>query len=432
VLSIDTLSRSALRTYEAEAPELANLDRLAEASLVFERCASTSSWTLPAQASLLTGLYPDRHGARHPHLPIAPGAETVAAALEAAGYQTVAFTDGGFVDGSFGFARGFGRYDEEVADPELAGLELVRDGEPGGIPGASLFHRAAQFLEQRDPGQPFFLFLQTFAVHEYYRARPWTQPAWKGPPKPAEYYLECLTGKRKGTARDWRQLRALYNAELAHLDRGLGRLLATLEELGLAENTVVVLVSDHGEGLDPDRGRIHHGGRLTADLVRVPFLVRGPGIVAGRTETPVSLVDVAPTLLALAGLEVPPQLDGVSLASLLRGAPAEKPLAERPLYAQGYAFGWQGGTRYEVDEPPSEPITTAVLVGPYWYIRHGDGTEELYRRDLDPDQRTNLARSFEDIDDLRALAERRGAVQATGEALAPDPEVEARLRQLGY
>jgi choline-sulfatase len=432
LLSIDTLNRSALRTYEPAAPALPNLDRLASQSLVFERCASTASWTLPAHGSLLTGLYPARHGARQRYLALAPDAEPVATQLARVGYETVAFTDGGFMSPAFGFARGFGRYDEVAAEPALAELELPRDGRPADVPGVTLFERATRYLEQRAPGRPFFLFLHTFSLHEYYRARPWTRASWEAEPRPPEYYQECLTGQRPGTSQDWRMLRALYRAELAHLDAGVGRLLAELERLDLARDTLVILVSDHGEGLDPRHGRIHHGGRLNADLVDVPMLVHGPDVAPGREETPVSLVDVAPTLLELAGAPIPTGLDGRSLGDLLEGAPADAALASRPLFAEGYAFDWWSGKRVEFAAVRSDPARTAVLVDCYWYIRHDDGAEELYRRDLDPLQRSNLASSYPELAELRRLAELHESVPIQGSAPDEVAGLEERLRSLGY
>lgn len=436
LVSIDTMNRSALRAYEPSAQELPNLDRLACESLVFERGYSTSPWTLPAHASLLTGLYPDRHGATQPKLHIAPEVSPLALHLAETGYETVGFTDGGFVDDSFGFAEGFGRYDEIATDAGLAAMALPRAGSHTNVPGLSLFDRTIHYLEERETDQPFFCFVQTFTVHEYYQGREWARKDLGDVPlRSPKYYIECLTGQRPGTREDWHTLRRLYDLEMRHLDEGLGRLLGTVERLGLRDSTVVVLLSDHGEGLDPEHGRIHHGGRLNADLIRVPFFVRGPGIAPGRSEVPVSLVDVAPTVLDLAGAPLPSDLDGQSLAAVLAGAPQQ---GERALYAEGYAFEWRNGVRRKVSGVQEQPYSLAVIQDDFFYIRSKATGEELYRDDLDPEQRQNLVGSSSasvspaEIEELRALADRRQAARTQANEMTEDEDLRQRLDALGY
>lgn len=434
LLSIDTMNRSALRAYEPSAQELPTLDRLARESLVFERCYSTSPWTLPAQASLLTGLYPDRHGATQPKLHIDPEVSPLAQHLTEAGYETVGFTDGGFVDDSFGFAEGFGRYDEIATDESLAAMALPRSGGHTTVPGESLFDRTIRYLEERDPDQPFFCFVQTFTVHEYYQGREWARKRLGDVPlRSPKYYLECLTGKRRGSRADWRTLRRLYAMEMLHLDEGMGRLLEALDRLELRDSTVVVLLSDHGEGLDPEHGRIHHGGRLNADLIRVPFLVSGPGIEPGRSPAPVSLVDVAPTVLDLAGVTSPSEMDGRSFAEVLSGGAVDD---ERALYAEGYAFEWKDGVRHAVAGIQEEPYSLAVIQDDLFYIRSQTTGEELYRDDLDPEQRRNLVAPSgalpAEIEQLRALADLRQAARTKANEMIEDEELRQRLDSLGY
>lgn len=430
VLSLDTLNRNAQRAYDPDADPLPGFDQLARESLVFERCYSTAPWTLPAQASLLTGLYPDRHGATQPRLRLSPDVQPLAEHLSQAGYETVGFSDGGFVDARFGLATGFGRYNETVEDAELASLDLPRDGHFSQVAGESLFDRTIEYLEERQDDEPFFAFVQTFSVHEYYRARPWAT-AGMDPRRlrKEKYYLQCLKGQREGTPGDWRTLRALYQAEMHHLDAGLARLLDAIDRLGLRESTVLIVVSDHGEGLDPERGRISHGGRLHADLIRVPLLVRGPGIRPGRTDEPVSLVDVAPTVLDLAGLGEPPELDGESLIDVLYGG-AELP--ERTLYAQCHAFAWNDGARVQLDGIRSEPASLAVITEGMWYIRSESTGEELYREDEDPDQLEDLVGRSDELDELRRLAADRVVPRVQATLLRDDGETQARLSELGY
>jgi arylsulfatase A-like enzyme len=173
VLSVDTLSVSALKAFNPAAAELANLDDFSGESLRFVNAYSPASWTLPAHGSLLSGLYPDRHGAVDPRTKISSRVTTLAMYLNEAGFETVAFTDGAYVDYEYGFNAGFDRYDDWVADPEWRiNLTLPRDGKRDPVSGANLFDRAIAYLSDHQTGQlPFFLFLHTYAVHDYFIVR---------------------------------------------------------------------------------------------------------------------------------------------------------------------------------------------------------------------------------------------------------------------
>ncbi len=429
LLVVDTLNRSALRPYEPSAPLLPALETLAGRSVRFDGAVSTASWTLPAQASILTGLYPDRHGATDGRVGIARAAPRLAGLLRQRGYQTVGFTDGGWLGPRFGFAEGFDRYDTRAAGPALAALPLPRDGAANAPRGHALFDRALAYLDARPrDAPPFFLFLQTFSVHDYFGAHPWaTRRLAEAEERSAGEYLGCLKGELSCSAPVFARLEKLYRAELAHFDLALDRLLDRLEELGLSEETVVMLLSDHGEGFDVARGRIHHGGRLHADLVRVPLLLRIPGRPAGVVTAPVSLVDVMPTLLELAGAAVPEGLDGRSLLPLLDAAPAGD--AGRVLFAMDHHYRWEpDGRRVVAERVESLPLAVAAMGGEGWYIRGPDG-EEFYAAS-DAEQRVN--RSDDAQSDLRDAAAARVRPRPSTPAIALDAASEAQLRSLGY
>ncbi len=435
LVSIDTLSRSGLAPFDADAPALPHLDRFAREAAVFLDAHSTSSWTLPAHASLLTGLYPDRHGATHRDLRIASGIETLADALAAAGYATLAFTDGGFVDRRYGFGRGFAHYDgwsPEESRPLAS--ELPRGGKPHPDPGRALFDRAIAFIAQRrasDP--PFFLFLQTYAVHNYFQRHPWAIDASRGAlersqlREPAEY-LRCMLG-RTACPEDWPVLAELYRGELANLDAGFGRLMDAIDAAGLAASTLVVFLSDHGEGFDFAHRRIHHGGRLHEDVIRIPLMMRGPMVAARRISAPISLVDVLPTVLELVGLPVPPGLDGVPMAAAARGGAAA---GERHRYAMEFSPWWEEGGLRTVNEFRASPLQLSVMRPGLWYIRHADAREEIYDMLVDPRQRSDLGRASASAAELRALSEVRWNRRPPQQRLNASDEVRDRLRSLGY
>ncbi len=431
---VDTLSRSALRLHEPSAPLLPALEALAARSVRFDGALSTASWTLPAQASLLTGLYPDRHGATDGRVTIAREAPRLAALLRERGYQTVGFTDGGWLGAEYGFAKGFDRYDTLASDPGLAGLPLPRDGAANSPRGLALFDRALAFLDARAPDDPpFFLFLQSFSVHDYFGAHPWaTRRLPQARDRSAAAHLACLKGEEACPPAVFARLRKLYRAELAHFDYALDRLLDRLVELGIDEQTAVVLVSDHGEGFDVARGRIHHGGRLHADLVRVPLLLRLPGRPPATVAAPVSIVDVMPTLLELAGAPVPDALDGRSLLPLLEAPEGEAPEgdAQRVLFAMAHHYRWGPDGRRVAEHVEPLPLAMAAIRGGRWYIRGPDG-EELYEAS-DPEQRSNRAGEGREAGSLRKAALARQRRRPATPAVGLDREREAELRSLGY
>jgi arylsulfatase A-like enzyme len=413
LLSVDTLGRSWLRAFNPDAPALATLDRFGESAARFGNALSPASWTLPAHASLLTGLYPDRHGATDPRRGLSVDVDTLASELLRQGLETVAFTDGGYLDPQFGFSRGFVRYDDSGA-LWWPRIRLPRFGRPNDQRGEDVFDRALAYLRQRKDGDPpFFLFLHTYAVHDYFKTTS----------VEAEHHLACLKGVASCNADEWTRLESLYADRLRVLDRALERLIDALS--GSARRTLVFLVSDHGEGFDHRRHRVHHGGRLDADVLGVPVFVRGPGIQPRTISEAVSLVDIAPTVLDYLGLPVPKDLDGCSLMPALRG----HPMASRPLYAFEYGFQWRSGQRVKSEVVQRLPLSVAVIDGSRWFIRSMDG-DAACDLAIDPGQdRCLRGQAFED---LHRLATRRIRPIGEGRAVVPPASLRERLRSLGY
>ena len=377
VLSVDTLNRGALAAFEDGAPSHPNLDRLADGCTRYLDAVSTASWTLPAHASLFTGRLPHEHGAVHRDAVLHPGVPTLAERLRSAGYETVAFTDGGYLDPHFGFLRGFDRYDGIVpGDAAPVRSDLPRGGFPADPFGSRLFDRAVAFLEGRDGGDPLFLFLHTYAVHDYFKVHPWAAAEVEGDLRPPREYLECLLGTRSCIDEDWRALRELYRAEVRHLDRALPRLFDALSSLAAERPVHFVLLSDHGEALDPTTGPRHHGGWLDPELVRIPLLVCGPGFEGGVVEDPVSLVDLFPSLLDLAGV---PEAAGGAGRSLVGSGPRRSPRV-----AEDHQYVWLEGRRAVVRFDRRRPVGVALLEGPAWWVGAADGSLRRYERRLGP------------------------------------------------
>ena len=375
LISIDTLRAKSLRAYSETAPPRPALDRLAERGHVFERAYSTAAWTLPSHVSLFTGLYPRHHGVVD-HRQAMGDVSTFVQTLRDAGYQTIGFADGGYLSGGYGFSRGFEVYDdwrdEGVAFPMES---LPRGGERSFDTKQNMLDRASAFLRARTDERPLFLFVQSFAVHDYFRS--WL-PAEKDenplPTPDSRAQLECLLGKAKCSPQRWKELEASYEAGIDSFDRALGDFLALVERVLGVEHTFIAILSDHGEGFDHARSRIHHGGRLHRDQLHVPLIVAGPGIDPGRSQVPVSLVDLRASLLELIGVTEEVEHDGRSFAPALFG----RPIAPRDgVWASEYYHYWQRGRRHNVLIPLEEPLATAWIGDRRWYIQSTTG-EELY------------------------------------------------------
>ena len=312
LVSLDTTRADALSCYGGPEGATPALDRLAAEGVRFDQALSTAALTPVAHASLLTGLEPQRHGARvliaDSGVVLAPEVATLAELLSARGWSTAAFQSGFPVSSHYGLERGFDVFDECSA--ELAMVE----GQPGvGWQTARGQRRSDRTVDLAlewlaEVEEPFFLWVHTWDPHDALllppRAR-WTD----------ELPRDAAGRPRKSDA--------LYHAEVAFVDVQLGRLFAALRESGRWENTLVVVVGDHGEGLSD--GQQRHGWRghrtLYQEQLRVPFIAKGLGADARGVvvDSMVSLTDVLPTLLEELDLPAPGVLDGSSLLPLVAG-----------------------------------------------------------------------------------------------------------------
>ncbi len=292
LISIDTLRADRLPLYgypHNTAPRLTTWAK--NSALTFDDTVVQAPWTLPSHASMLSGLDATRHGINHTHT-VVPRSQTLLAEwLRDAGYATAAVTGGAFLHPKYGLAQGFDRFDywPNLGQPDQ---EL-----------ATAINRALEWLNTLP--QPFFLFLHTFEVHDYLIYR-------------------HAAGADQEPPGLW------YDQRIRHTDRELGRLLDHLELSGLKDKTVVVVTSDHGEGLED--GPPGHGF-LSENNLRVPLVIQLPdGRGAGQHITrQVRSIDLAPTLLELAGVSHA-ELDGTSLLPLI-----SDPEAPFPELASSYA-----------------------------------------------------------------------------------------------
>lgn len=313
LISIDTLRADHLGCYGYPHPTTPFLDELSRRSTVFEEAYSQFPSTLVSHMSMFTGLHPREHGVLPPNGVLSPAIETLPEAFQRDGFRTGGFTDGGFVSGRFGFRRGFDVF-------------VSRDrGRDRRIEGT--FRRAANFLAGLRPGDRFFLFVHTYAVHTPYDAPArYREPFWPGPPPPGAIpptgpdllRANMIAERPPQAVIDW--LMASYDAGIRQTDEVLRDFFGTVERLGLARETTVIVTADHGEEF-MEHGLFNHT-QLYRQTLHVPLLVTHPDQrSAVRHPGVVQLVDLAPTLYELARVRHRGRLPGASLARLV-GHPA--------------------------------------------------------------------------------------------------------------
>ena len=410
---LDTCRVDRMSLYGYEKPTTPNLERLAAEGVVFDQAVTHVPQTLPAVATLLTSTLPSEHGVRVNGLfRLSDAAVTLAEVLREAGYDTAAFLSGFPLDSRFGTSQGFDSYDAQFLDSILTRTRR-KDFKFPGASHPDFEQRAdettdkalAWFAARADrEARPFFLLVHYFDPHYPYHAPP--------------QYLEDL---------------GPYDAEIAFTDAEIGRLIGRLRGVGLLDETLVVVVGDHGEILG---SRPRHAGYVKDAVLRVPLLLRATTALPQGMRIPaqVALVDVAPTVLDVLGVPAPREFRGRSLLPLVRdeGAVARATVPFETLY-------WKL-------EKERGLARHGVRTTSWKYVldlreKDGDvlGSEALFDLARDPGEERNLAADAAGLAAHRELLEsfRREVAEQTARAgsaerLPITPEVEDRLRSLGY
>ncbi|MFT5232388.1 MAG: choline-sulfatase [Candidatus Krumholzibacteriia bacterium] len=303
LISLDTLRADYLGCYGQATPVSPHLDQLAESAIVFEKAYATAPFTGPSHASILTSQHPSTHGMiynghRARNLAIGERSVTLAEHLGQAGFNTKAIVSGGPLAARFGFGRGFESFN---LVPQLDNLDSGGDPE-------QITQRAGNWLlDWHHSGQKerFFLWVHHFTPHLPYVGRPADRASL------GMAFDQTVDDKNVATL-PLQNVRDAYGAEVLAADRFVGELLAKLEELGMAENTVIAVVSDHGEYLQEHGLTNHH--RLFDEVLHVPMFIHWPKWMASdRRSGSVSTLDLAPTLLDMLGVSPLPYAQGRSL-----------------------------------------------------------------------------------------------------------------------
>lgn len=451
-----------------------NLYSIASEGTIFTNASANAPWTLPSHGTLFSGQHPSIHGAHAAQKRFKYG-PTLANSLKDEGYHTVAFSNNTWISGEFGFDRGFDEFVTtwqffqdavdfgDVAQTRNGLLDQLWGvlGKFRGNPAKNLANllygrflrrrnddgakRTNELIADRLPewldGNPLFLFVNYLEPHLDYRppekfASQWLpdDTTFEEANRVSQDAWGYICGDLTLTDRDFAILRGLYHAELAYLDERISELHNLFMDAGVADETIFVITSDHGENIG-DHGLMDHQYSLHETLLKVPLVAFGPGFPGGaRVNKSVQLADIMPTLLDIADAPLPEDLPGCSLA-----APEDIP-ADRPLFAE-----------YLAPQPPIETLKQryecgrdvgrhdrqlrAVYRDGWKYIRGSDGAEWLFdledgdheSQDLAeemPEKRASLWRLLDDwVEELPPIEQ---------EAAEISRSTEERLEDLGY
>lgn len=408
---VDALRADRLGIYGCDRPLTPRLDAMAAQGITFTDMAAQSSWTKAAVASVFTGLWPRAHGVNGPDDRLPDGLPTLPERLQAAGYQTGAVVANAYVGRPFGFARGFDHF--EFIEHARGRSEVIHE-------------RVSRWLDARTPGDgPFFLYVHTIDPHAPYAPpSPYLEAFASAVEDPSIGQVETVRGLVLGTVEPTvelgRDLRNLYDAEVAANDASFGRLLDKLDALGELENTVVIFTSDHGEAFG-EHGSWTHGLDLYDEVLSVPLVIRLPGAAGAgqRVSTPVQHIDLLPTIMGLCGIDPSGLMPG---AALLDGEGALRVRDDRTIFVYLDYWGKTGAAALRDGWKLIQPLSPDF--GP---------RIELYRHDEDRAEAHDLA----DSASVRLgwlLAQLEVASEGEGISLPTevDEETRAQLEALGY
>jgi arylsulfatase A-like enzyme len=419
IISVDTLRADHVSCYGYKRETTPNIDHLASQGHRFDSVYTTVPTTLPAHASLFTSLYPSQLSVRRNGEAVPAGVVTLAQILETSGYTTGGFVSAIPMDARYGLGRGFQTYVDVGGDERLE------------IPAEETLSKATRWLK-RSANEQFFLFVHFYDPHTWYHAPERFRKKLGAPDEQEPPGRQFVPNPDEYTPERVEEIIAAYDAEIAYADWAVGELLRELVRAGVEDNTVVVVLSDHGESLDELLTRygygFDHGEFLYAHQLEIPLIIRTPedisqgeGIVHGVS---VSILDVMPTILDILQIGPPESMEGRSLVPMLRGEPA----SHEPIFSERRAY-------QEAPKPYLAAAGYSVIEAEWHVISSGGGAIELYNLLDDPGEVSDLGGEHEKVETLRS--ELQQWVARLKPLFGPsmfetDKEAIEGLRDLGY
>lgn len=391
LITIDTLRADRLGAYGFKEISTPNIDGLAKDGILFEDATSHVPLTLPSHTSIMTGLFPSNHGVHdNGGFHVSASQQTIAELLKQKGFRTGAFVGAFVLDSSWGLNQGFDTYFDhfELPKEERVGLASIQRKAD------DVFKNAKEWLDKNQK-ERFFLWVHFYDPHSPY--------------EPPETFDRLYPGRP-------------YIAEIAYTDSVVGKLLSHVKNLGLRDKTIILLAGDHGESLGEHNESTHAFFVYDATL-HVPMILSVPDhkFQGKRISRQARLVDVAPTILQLAGVGVPENIQGRSLLHYIFGSESEEnPASYAECYYPQFHFGWSR--------------LLSLRNGNYKYI--DTSKPELYDLKNDPKELNNLYSAKHDIAmkmkaELKKIENTRSA-EATMQPGAIDDETHEKLASLGY
>lgn len=337
LIIVDAVRAGHVSAYGYERPTTPNLDALIAAEgALFEDAATSSPWTCPSNAAIMTGRSPSRVGATWETInnTVPAQEQTLAEYLHDAGYYTAGFISSVYcMKGAIGFGQGFDHYDDSFSDrptSDKARAEEVND--------LVIDWLDNTWTPTLSGTQPLFLLAYYFDPHSWYDPLPPYDTLYDmdytGSITPAVFGdgETAMTGELQLTERDVEHVVALYDGEITYWDFHLEALLSHLDTVGLLQNSLIVVTTDHGEMLG-EHEQWAHAGSLYEEVIRIPLLMRYSGVITPglRIDTPVQSMDLMPTILDYAGISLPTNLQAVSLRPLLTSPTAT---ITRPIFSE--------------------------------------------------------------------------------------------------
>ncbi len=370
LIVIDTLRADHVGCYGYHRNTTPSIDQLAKEGILFRTAISSAPWTIPSIGTIMTSQYPCVLGVSEEITAISDRFPLLSELLRQHDYNTYGVASHTLVGADLGFSRGFEEY-------FLCKSRVLHEG----FTSPAVTERAVSLL-RRDHKRPFFLFLHYFDPHYHYQLhRQYNYyPSYKGSIRPGESILSLWAKRQDMSEDDIKYLLALYDSEIAFTDRYIGILLDQLKQQGLYDNSIIILTSDHGEEF-MERGWIGHTISLYQELLRVPLIIRLPGGRAGVIDSPVGLIDIAPTACKYLGLKVPDGFEGHALDL----SPGSSIVAE-PVFSE--TFRLEAGAR-----KGTEPIALRSIILGKWKLIYDQKKDikRIYNLSQDPREQNDLS-----------------------------------------